>query len=80
VQQIVPFHMAHNAEPEAVDLLLEVQERCRRRVLDSWWRCLIACACSTLTVYSCRWRMELTCYNVSPLATGGAAAVAIAVR
>jgi 26S proteasome regulatory subunit N1 len=24
VQQIVPFHMAHNAEPEAVDLLLEV--------------------------------------------------------
>ena len=24
VHQIVPFHMAHNAEPEAVDLLLEV--------------------------------------------------------
>lgn len=24
VRQIVPFHMAHNAEPEAVDLLLEV--------------------------------------------------------
>jgi 26S proteasome regulatory subunit N1 len=25
VQQIVPFHMTHNAEPEAVDLLLEVE-------------------------------------------------------
>lgn len=25
VHQIVPFHMAHNAEPEAVDLLLEVR-------------------------------------------------------
>ena len=25
IQDIVPFHMAHNAEPEAVDLLLEVQ-------------------------------------------------------
>lgn len=25
VAQIVPFHMSHNAEPEAVDLLLEVQ-------------------------------------------------------
>lgn len=24
VSQIVPFHMTHNAEPEAVDLLLEV--------------------------------------------------------
>jgi RPN1 N-terminal domain len=31
VQQIVPFHMAHNAEPEAVDLLLEV--------LEHRWRC-----------------------------------------
>mmetsp|Transcript_16474 Transcript_16474/g.49335 ORF Transcript_16474/g.49335 Transcript_16474/m.49335 type:complete len:898 (+) Transcript_16474:187-2880(+) len=26
VHQIVPFHMAHNAEPEAVDLLLEVEQ------------------------------------------------------
>lgn len=26
VQEIVPFHMAHNAEPEAVDLLLEVEQ------------------------------------------------------
>lgn len=25
VQQIVPYHMSHNAEPEAVDLLLEVE-------------------------------------------------------
>lgn len=25
VQQIVPYHMTHNAEPEAVDLLLEVE-------------------------------------------------------
>lgn len=25
IHQIVPFHMAHNAEPEAVDLLLEVR-------------------------------------------------------
>ncbi len=25
VDQIVPFHMSHNAEPEAVDLLLEVE-------------------------------------------------------
>jgi len=25
VQQIVPFNMTHNAEPEAVDLLLEVR-------------------------------------------------------
>ena len=24
VSQIVPYHMTHNAEPEAVDLLLEV--------------------------------------------------------
>lgn len=24
VAQIVPYHMTHNAEPEAVDLLLEV--------------------------------------------------------
>jgi hypothetical protein len=27
VTQIVPYHMSHNAEPEAVDLLLEVRER-----------------------------------------------------
>lgn len=26
VQQIVPFHMTHNAEPEAVDVLLEVEQ------------------------------------------------------
>ena len=26
VAQIVPFHMSHNAEPEAVDLLLEVEQ------------------------------------------------------
>ena len=25
VMEIVPFHMAHNAEPEAVDLLVEVE-------------------------------------------------------
>lgn len=24
VAQVVPYHMTHNAEPEAVDLLLEV--------------------------------------------------------
>jgi 26S proteasome regulatory subunit N1 len=26
VKQIVPFHVKHNAEPEAVDLLMEVQK------------------------------------------------------
>lgn len=25
VRDIVPFHMKHNAEPEAVDLLIEVE-------------------------------------------------------
>ena len=29
VAQIVPYHMTHNAEPEAVDLLLEVRGRQR---------------------------------------------------
>ncbi len=33
VQQIVPFNMTHNAEPEAVDLLLEVRAHC-------WTHCL----------------------------------------
>jgi hypothetical protein len=27
VKQIVPFHVKHNAEPEAVDLLMEVQKQ-----------------------------------------------------
>lgn len=27
VKQIVPFHVKHNAEPEAVDLLMEVYNR-----------------------------------------------------
>lgn len=26
VKDIVPFHMTHNAEPEAVDLLIEVEQ------------------------------------------------------
>jgi len=37
VRQIVPFHMANNAEPEAVDLLVEVGGCC----LPPLFRCLV---------------------------------------
>lgn len=43
VEQIVPFHMLNNAEPEAVDLLLEVRNCCcfldsNEQLLFVWYR------------------------------------------
>lgn len=45
VGQIVPYHCSHNAEPEAVDLLLEARTgRCFARICPTAGPCLVAWA------------------------------------
>ena len=50
VAQVVPYHMTHNAEPEAVDLLLEVWEWCGRADAE-----VVLTASSTLGLVSVGW-------------------------
>lgn len=64
MQQIVPYHMEHHAEPEAVDLLLEV----RRGVICDGGGAQGLCTFSIITVYGAPSGAE----GCGP-ATGGAA-------